>query len=149
MNDPFNPPLCFRGVFILTLNPDNLGIKENTGDLDRTIRGLLLMGGDVESSFNAKALPGHYVELTVSPPDYSTAFGVENPGILLTKNNPNQLPQNYGHLSLDNTVPENINSDLSENLVMRIKNRDPSLILSIDDHQPSLSIDVFLSLIHI
>tara|TARA_B100000482_G_scaffold185313_1_gene161895 strand:+ start:3645 stop:6623 length:2979 start_codon:yes stop_codon:yes gene_type:complete len=144
MNDPFNPPLCFRGVFILTLNPDNLGIKENTGDLDRTIRGLLLMGGDVESSFNAKALPGHYVELTVSPPDYSTAFGVENPGILLTKNNPNQLPQNYGHLSLDNTVPENINSDLSENLVMRIKNRDPSLILSIDDHQPSLSIDVFI-----
>jgi len=144
MNDPFNPPICFRGVFILTLNPDNLGIKENTGDLDRIIRGLLLMGGDVESSFNAKALPGHYVELTVSPPEYSTAFEIDEPGILLTKNIPNQLPQGYGHLSLDNTVSEDINSDISESLVMRIKNRDSSSILSIDNHQPSLSIDVLI-----
>ena len=144
MNDPFNPPICFRGVFILTLNPDNLGIKENTGDLDRIIRGLLLMGGDVESSFNAKALPGHYVELTVSPPEYSTAFDIDEPGILLTKNIPNQLPQRYGHLSLDNTVSEDINSDISESLVMRIKNRDPSSILSINNHQPSLSIDVLI-----
>ena len=144
MNDPFNPPICFRGVFILTLNPDNLGIKENTGDLDRIIRGLLLMGGDVESSFNAKALPGHYVELTVSPPEYSTAFEIDEPGILLTKNIPNQLPQRYGHLSLDNTVSEDINSDISESLVMRIKNRDSSSILSIDNHQPSLSIDVLI-----
>jgi hypothetical protein len=144
MNDPFNPPICFRGVFILTLNPDNLGIKENTGDLDRIIRGLLLMGGDVESSFNAKALPGHYVELTVSPPEYSTAFEIDEPGILLTKNIPNQLPQRYGHLSLDNTVSEDINSDISESLVMRIKNRESSSILSIDNHQPSLSIDVLI-----
>jgi len=144
MNDPFNPPICFRGVFILTLNPDNLGIKENTGDLDRIIRGLLLMGGDVESSFNAKALPGHYVELTVSPPEYSTAFEIDEPGILLTKNIPNQLPQRYGHLSLDNTVSEDINSDISESLVMRINNRDSSSILSIDNHQPSLSIDVLI-----
>ena len=76
-NDPFNPPICFRGVFILTMDPSNLGIKDNTGDLDRIIRGLLIMGGDVESSFNAKALPGHYVELTVFPPDYSTAFEID------------------------------------------------------------------------
>ena len=32
------------------------------------------MGGDIESTFNAKSLPGHYVELTVYPPAYSTAF---------------------------------------------------------------------------
>ena len=144
LNDPFNPPICFRGVFILTLDPDTLGIKENTGDLDRIIRGLLLMGGDVESSFNAKALPGHYVELTVSPPDYSTAFEVNSPGILLTKNIPNQISQQYGHLSLDNTISEDINSDISESLVMRIKNRDPSSTLSIDNHEPSLSIDVLI-----
>ena len=141
-NDPFNPPICFRGVFILTMDPDNLGIKDNTGDLDRIIRGLLLMGGDVESSFNAKALPGHYVELTVFPPDYSTAFQVDSPGILLTKNIPNQISQKYGHLSLDNTESVNLNSDISESLVMRIENRDSSTTLLIENQQPSLSIDV-------
>ena len=88
------------------MDPSNLGIKDNTGDLDRIIRGLLIMGGDVESSFNAKALPGHYVELTVFPPDYSTAFEIDSPGILFTKNIQNQISQKYGHLSLDNTQSE-------------------------------------------
>ena len=143
-NDPFNPPICFRGVFILTMDPSNLGIKDNTGDLDRIIRGLLIMGGDVESSFNAKALPGHYVELTVFPPDYSTAFEIESPGILFTKNIPNQISQKYGHLSLDNTQSEDLNSDISESLIMRIQNRDSSTTLLIDNQQPSLSIDVLI-----
>ncbi len=143
-NNPFYPPLCFRGVFMLSLNPDTIGIKPNTGDLDRIIRGLLLMGGDVESSFNAKALPGHYVELTVIPPEYSTVYEVNSPGILLDLDIPNQLPQKYGHLSLDNTNSENINLNLSEDLILRIRNRDTTPVFSVENHQPSISIDVLI-----
>ena len=139
-NNPFSPAICFRGVFILSLNPDSLGLSDDTGDLDRIMRGLLLMGGDIESTFNAKSLPGHYVELTVYPPAYSTAFEVNFPGILLTKNFPNQLAQNFGHLYLDNT--ENTTSNISSNLIMRIENRNPSSVFSIKNYQPSLSIDV-------
>ncbi|MCH1523695.1 MAG: hypothetical protein L7S41_00925 [Candidatus Thalassarchaeaceae archaeon] len=142
-NDPFNPPICFRGVFVLVLNPSKLGLNEDTGDINRMMQGVLLMGGDINSSFNAKALPGHYVELTVLPPDYSTAYQVDNPGILLTDNFPNQYPQSYGHLSLDNTNPEIITS-ISEDLNMRIKNRNPLSVLSINDEQPALTIDIVI-----
>ena len=142
-NDPFNPPICFRGVFVLVLNPSKLGLNEDTGDINRMMQGLLLMGGDINSSFNAKALPGHYVELTVFPPDYSTAYEVDSPGILFTNNFPNQDPQTYGHLSLDNTNPEITNS-FSENLNMRIKNRDSLSVLSINDEQPALTIDIII-----
>ena len=43
----------------------------------------IVNGRSIESTFNAKSLPGHYVELTVYPPAYSTAFEVDFPGILL------------------------------------------------------------------
>jgi len=143
-NDPFNPPICFRGVFVLVLNPSKLGLNEDTGDLDRMMRGLLLMGGDINSSFNAKALAGHYVELTVFPPDYSTAYQVDNPGILLIQNYPNQSPQNYGHLFLDNTQTEYPNTSISVDLTMRIKNRDSFSVLSIQEEQPALTIDIII-----
>jgi hypothetical protein len=84
------------------------------------------------------------VELTVFPPDYSTAFEIESPGILFTKNIQNQISQKYGHLSLDNTQSEDLNSDISESLIMRIQNRDSSTTLLIDNQQPSLSIDVLI-----
>jgi len=143
-NDPFNPPICFRGVFELVLRPSKLGLNEDTGDLDRMMRGLLLMGGDINSSFNAKALSGHYVELTVFPPDYSTAYQVANPGILLIQNYPNQAPQTYGHLFLDNTKPDSPTTSISADLTMRIRNRDPLSVLSIDPHQPALTIDIII-----
>ena len=143
-NNPFNPPICFRGVFELVLNPSKLGLNEDTGDLDRMMRGLLLMGGDINSSFNAKALAGHYVELTVFPPDYSTAYQVDNPGILLTRNYSNQAPQTYGHLSLDNTEPESSDISISVDLTTRIKNRDSFSVLSIDEEQPALTIDIII-----
>ena len=143
-NDPFNPPICFRGVFVLVLSPSKIGLNEDTGDIDRMMRGLLLMGGDISTSFSAKAIAGHYVELTVYPPDYSTAYQVESPGVLLIENYPNQYPQSYGHLSLDNTQPESIDSSISLNLTTRIKNRNPLSVLSIPNDQPSLTIDIFI-----
>ncbi len=143
-NDPFNPPICFRGVFVLVLSPSKIGLNEDTGDIDRMMRGLLLMGGDISSSFNAKALAGHYVELTVFPPDYSTVYQVESPGLLFTQNYPNQPPQSYGHLSLDNTQPESIESSISLNLTTRIKNRDQLSVLSIPNDQPALTIDILI-----
>ena len=141
-NDPFNPPICFRGVFVLALNPSKLGLNEDTGDIDRMMRGLLLMGGEINSSFNSKALPGHYVELTVFPPDYSTVHRVDTPGVLFVKNYPNQESQEYGHLSLDNTNPELLNNAVSVNLTMQIRNRNSLSVLSINDDQPSLTIDI-------
>ncbi len=146
-NDPFNPPICFRGVFELVLNPDKLGLKEDTGNINRVLEGLLLMGGDINSSFNAKALAGHYVELTVLPPSYSTSYQVNHPGVLIIENYPNQPPQGYGYLFLDNTNPDSINSNISEDLTMRIKNRDPFLnpLDSITTaFKPSLTIDIVI-----
>ena len=143
-NDPFNPPICFRGVFVLVLNPDKLGLNEDTGDLDRMMRGLLLMGGDINTAFNAKALAGHYVELTVFPPDYSTAYQVDNPGILLTQNYPNQVSQGFGHLFLNNTNADSPTASISLDLNMRIRNRDQLSVLSIDDDQPALTINIVI-----
>mgnify|MGYP001248176941 CR=1 FL=1 len=144
-NDPFNPPICFRGVFELVLNPDKLGLTEDTGNINRVIEGLLLMGGDISSSFNAKALAGHYVELTVFPPSYSTTYQVNHPGVLIINNYPNQSPQGYGYLYLDNTNPDSLDNSISADLDMRIKNRNADSVLTIlEEYRPSLTIDIVI-----
>lgn len=79
-NDPFFPPICMRSSLSLSINPANLGMDPQTGDVDRMMEGLMVMGGQVQSNFTILATAGQYLEYTMIPPDYASVSEVSQPG---------------------------------------------------------------------
>jgi len=70
-NDPFNPPICLQSALTLDVNPTNIGMNPETGDIDRVMEGLMAMGGEVSTNFTTIAKSGHYIEYVMLPPSYS------------------------------------------------------------------------------
>lgn len=83
-NDPFNPPICVQSILSLDVIPTNIGMKPETGDIDRVMRGLMAMGGEVTTNFTAIAPSGHYIEYVMVPPSYSSIIHVDEPATLFT-----------------------------------------------------------------
>jgi len=79
-NDPFNPPICLRSTLELNINPANIGMNPETGDVDRMMEGLMMMGGEVQSNFSTIATAGQYLEYTMIPPDFASVSQVTLPG---------------------------------------------------------------------
>ena len=78
-NDPFYPPICLRSALSLIIDPTNIGMDPNTGDVDRMMQGLMLMGGEVISNFTTVASSGHYLEYVMIPPSFATVSTVNSP----------------------------------------------------------------------
>ena len=78
-NDPFYPPICLRSALSLIIDPTNIGMDPNTGDVDRMMQGLMLMGGEVISNFTTVASSGHYLEYVMIPPSFATVSSVNSP----------------------------------------------------------------------
>jgi len=79
-NNPFYPPICLRSVLTLNIDPTNIGMNPDTGDVDRMMEGLMSMGGEVTSNFTTVAAAGHYLEYLMIPPIYSSIHEVNPPG---------------------------------------------------------------------
>ncbi len=79
-NDPFDPPICLRSTLDLNIDPANLGMDRQTGDVDRMMQGLMLMGAEIQSNFSTIATAGQYLEYSMIPPDYSSVSSVSSPG---------------------------------------------------------------------
>lgn len=79
-NDPFNPPICLRSTLNLNVAPATIGMNPQTGDVDRMMQGLMLMGAQVRSNFSTIATAGQYLEYTMVPPDYTSVSAVDSPG---------------------------------------------------------------------
>ena len=79
-NNPFFPPICLRSVLTLNIDPTNVGMDPDTGDVDRMMEGLMAMGGEVTSNFTTVAAAGHYLEYVMIPPIYSSINTVNSPG---------------------------------------------------------------------
>lgn len=78
-NNPFFPPICLRSALSLIIDPTNIGMDSNTGDVDRMMEGLMLMGGELTSNFTTVASSGHYLEYVMIPPSYATVDSVDYP----------------------------------------------------------------------
>ena len=52
----------------------------DTGDIDRMMQGLMIMGGEVISNFTTIAAPGQYLEYVMIPPSYSSVIEANPPG---------------------------------------------------------------------
>jgi len=79
-NNPFDPPICMRSVLSLNVDPTNIGMDPDTGDIDRMMQGLMIMGGEVISNFTTIAAPGQYLEYVMIPPSYSSVIEANPPG---------------------------------------------------------------------
>ena len=102
-NDPFNPPICLKAHLSLMVEPTNLGMDPNTGDVDRMMRGLLRMGAHVESNFTTIAEAGQLIEYRMLPPLYAQAASVAAPGLLLQRTPAGQTTsQRYSAMAIDN-----------------------------------------------
>ena len=100
-NDPFQPPICLQSVLTLEVNPANIGMDPETGDIDRVMRGLMAMGGDVTTNFSTLARSGHYIEYTMYPPSYATIIEVNEPAEIFQPES-EQTRLEGARISLDN-----------------------------------------------
>ena len=88
-NNVFEPPICFQATAAVDLVASNFNLvgSENL-DLERTYRGLLTMGAEVNTSFDLTAKPGHKADFVISPSSYSTVLGTDVNGTLVARAGP-------------------------------------------------------------
>ena len=88
-NNVFEPPICFQATASVDLVASNFNLvgSENL-DLERTYRGLLTMGAEVNTSFDLTAKAGHKADFVISPSSYSTVLGTDVNGTLVARAGP-------------------------------------------------------------
>ena len=88
-NNVFEPPICFQATAAVDLVASNFNLvgSENL-DLERTYRGLLTMGAEVNTSFDLTAKAGHKADFVISPSSYSTVLGTDVNGTLVARAGP-------------------------------------------------------------
>ena len=101
-NDPFQPPICFQAVLQMQVDTAAFGLKPETSDINRMMQGMLTMGATLNSQFNATSPMGHWLELSVIPPEYANVESVEEPGLILSRTLDGN-PQTYSIVTVDNT----------------------------------------------
>ena len=88
-NNVFEPPICFQATASVDLVASNFNLvgSENL-DLERTYRGLLTMGAEINTSFDLTTKPGHKADFVINPTEYSTVLGVDTNGTLVVRAGP-------------------------------------------------------------
>lgn len=85
----FEPPICFSAVASVDLLASNFNLVGSSQlDLERTYRGLLTMGAEINTSFDLTTQPGHKAEFVINPPSYSTVLAVDANGVLAARAGP-------------------------------------------------------------
>ena len=141
-NNPFHPPICLQSVLTLDVNPANIGMDPDTGDIDRAMQGLMAMGGEVTTNFTTIATTGHYFEYVMTPPSYSSIIEVNEPGeIFWTEQG--QLQSSGARVAINNLAGTPLSSPISIDLVTVLGSYDNQPDWQNDAGSP-LSIDLFI-----
>ncbi len=143
-NDPFHPPICLKSVLTLDVNPVNIGMTPETGDIDRVMRGLMAMGGDVTTNFSTIATSGHFMEYLMYPPPYASVIEVNDPAVILQSENHHSQFSGV-MMSLNNLNGGLGGEPISSDLVTVLGGDDDAQDWDIFSG-PSLSIDVQIDL---
>ncbi len=143
-NNPFFPPICLRSALSLIIDPTNIGMDPNTGDVDRMMEGLMLMGGEVTSNFTTIASSGHYLEYVMIPPSFATVSSVNSPAEIFQLDQSNQADTG-ARVSIDNLAGSPLSTPSIVNLVATLDSG-----ISPPDWQseagPSLRLEVYVDL---
>ena len=144
-NNVFEPPLCFQATASVDLLASNFNLvgSENL-DLERTYRGLLTMGAEVNTSFDLTTKPGHKADFVINPSSYSTVKGVDSQGTLLVRAG----PPNYmaAEWSIDHLEATETDGDLVQTVDLKLAHRNSTETPTVYVEPGSKAIDLNLVL---
>ena len=143
VDNVFEPPLCFQATASVDLLASNFNLvgSENL-DLERTYRGLLTMGAEVNTSFDLTTKPGHKADFVINPSSYSTVLGTDANGTLVARAG----PPNYmaAEWSMDHMEAEESEGDLVQTVDLRMGHRNSSASPTVYIEEGSKAIDLNL-----
>ena len=116
VNDPFYPPICLQSSLSLIIDPANIGMDPNTGDVDRLMEGLMVMGGEVISNFTTIASSGQYLEYVMIPPAFAIVSSVNSPAEIFQLDQSEQT-ETGARVSIDNLAGSTWSAPTLVNLV--------------------------------
>ena len=124
-NNVFEPPLCFQATASVDLLASNFNLvgSENL-DLERTYRGLLTMGAEINTSFDLTTKPGHKADFLINPSAYSTVKGVDANGTTVERaGTPNYMAAKW---TLDHLNAAEGDPDLVQKVDLQLAHRNSS-----------------------
>ena len=124
-NNVFEPPLCFQATASVDLLASNFNLvgSENL-DLERTYRGLLTMGAEINTSFDLTTKPGHKADFVINPSAYSTVRGVDANGTMVERaGTPNYMAAEW---TLDHLNAAEGDPDLVRKVDLQLAHRNSS-----------------------
>ena len=124
-NNVFEPPLCFQATASVDLLASNFNLvgSENL-DLERTYRGLITMGAEINTSFDLTTKPGHKADFVINPSSYSTVKGVDANGTTVERaGTPNYMAAEW---TLDHLNAAEGDSDLVRKVDLQLAHRNSS-----------------------
>ena len=124
-NNVFEPPLCFQATASVDLLASNFNLvgSENL-DLERTYRGLLTMGAEINTSFDLTTKPGHKADFLINPSAYSTVKGVDANGTTVERaGTPNYMAAEW---TLDHLNAAEGDPDLVRKVDLQLAHRNSS-----------------------
>jgi hypothetical protein len=147
VDNVFEPPICFSAVASVELLASNFNLVGNAElDLERTYRGLLTMGAEINTSFDLTAQPGHTAEFVINPPSYSTVLAVDASGTLAARVGPPNY--NVAEWSMNHLGASESATDLIQSVDLRMGHRNSTQTPTvwIEDGTKALDINLVLDL---
>ena len=121
----FEPPLCFTAMASVELVSSNFNLAGNENlDLERTYKGLLTMGADINTGFELTTQPGHKADFIINPPAYSTVLSVDDNGSKVARNGP---PSYWAaEWSMNHLNAQEADTDLLQTVDLKMGHRNSS-----------------------
>jgi len=143
VDNVFEPPLCFTASASVELAASNFNLVGGADlDLERTYRGLLTMGAEINTSFELTAQPGHKAAFTINPPSYSTILAVDASGSLSAQPGvPGSMSASW---SMDHLNATESATDLLQTVDLRMGHRNSSASPTVFIEEGSKAIDLNL-----
>ena len=143
----FEPPLCFTSQASVELAAGSFNLAATPDlDLERTYRGLLGMGAEINTGFELTAQPGHKANFIINPPSYSTVLSVDDNGTLAARSGP---PSYWaGEWGLDHLSAAEVDGSIVQPVDMEMGHRNSSTTPTvwIEDGSKALDITMVLDL---
>jgi hypothetical protein len=141
----FEPPLCFTAIASVELAASNFNLVGG-GDLDleRSYRGLLTMGAEINTSFDLTAQPGHKADFVINPTSYSTVLAVDDNGTLAARTGPPAFMA--AEWSMDHLGAAETDADLVQTVDLRMGHRNSTQTPTVWVEEGTKALDVRLVL---
>ena len=144
-NNAFNPPLCISTTALIEVDQSTFNLGENADlKLERAYQGLLVMGTEINSSFDFTGQRGHLSSYVVNPPSYATIDAVDSNGELIPYTGTS--PYNSASWTIDHRQATNADSNISQTVDLLLIHRNRTATTTVDVPEGSKALDLRITL---